>query len=57
MLEIKLPEIIGDIGQDLQAERNYYYDRNKCGIGYHGDSERLKVIVVRLGKTIPLCYL
>lgn len=53
----KISEIIGDIGQDLQAEGNYYYDRDKCGIGYHGDSERLKVIAVRLGKPIPLCFL
>jgi hypothetical protein len=53
----KIPEIIGDIGNNLQAEGNYYYDSNKCGIGYHGDSERLKVIAVRLGKTIPLCFL
>ena len=53
----KIPEIIGQIGENLQAEGNYYYDTSKCGIGYHGDSERLKVVAVRLGKTIPLCFL
>lgn len=42
--------------QGLNAEGNYYYDINKCGIGWHGDAERRKVIGVRLGKTIPLAY-
>jgi len=41
----------------LLAEGNYYYDINKCGIGWHGDGERRKVIGVRLGETIPLAYL
>ena len=27
----------------LECEGNYYYDATKCGIGYHGDSERKKV--------------
>lgn len=40
----------------LQVEGNYYYDTNKCGIGYHGDTERRQVIAVRLGKSIPLCF-
>ncbi len=51
-----LGEIIGDKGTNLQAEGNYYYDLNKCGIGYHGDSERKKVLAVRLGGTMPLTY-
>ena len=51
-----LPEIIGDGGYDLQAEANYYFDTRKTGIGFHGDSERKKVIALRLGKTIPLHY-
>ena len=41
---------------DLYAEGNYYYDPSKTGIGYHGDSERRKVIGVRLGVPINLCY-
>jgi len=41
---------------NLQAEGNYYYDVKKCGIGYHGDSERMIVIGVRLGASLPLCY-
>jgi hypothetical protein len=51
-----LGEISGEKGTNLQAEGNYYYDVTKCGIGFHGDTERKKVIAFRLGATIPLCY-
>ena len=40
----------------LKCESNYYYDITKTGIGYHGDSERVKVIGVRLGESLPLHY-
>ena len=40
----------------MKAEGNYYYNPEKCGIGYHGDSERKIVVGVRLGVSIPLCY-
>lgn len=53
----KIPDFVGHLGNNLQAEGNYYYNINKCGIGYHGDSERLKVIAVRLGLTNPLTFL
>ncbi|SPN79689.1 2OG-Fe(II) oxygenase, partial [Brazilian cedratvirus IHUMI] len=33
-----------------------YYDVNKCYIGFHGDSERRKVIGLRLGETMPLYF-
>lgn len=46
----------GDKAKHLQVEGNYYYDVRKCGIGYHGDGERKKVIAVRLGASMPLCY-
>ncbi len=52
-----LGEVIGDKGVNLQAEGNYYYDLKKCGIGYHGDAERKKVLAVRLGAKIPLTYI
>ena len=52
----KLGEVIGEKGNNLQAEGNYYYDVKKCGIGFHGDTERKKVIAFRLGAKIPLCY-
>ncbi len=42
--------------ENLQGEANYYYAINSCGIGYHSDLERLKVIGVRLGAIMPLCY-
>lgn len=41
---------------ELQGEGNYYYDIRKTGIGFHGDSERRKVIAVKLGEIIPLEY-
>lgn len=42
--------------EDLYAEGNYYYNTEKCYIGYHGDSERRKVVGVRLGEEFPLHY-
>jgi hypothetical protein len=52
----KWNEIIGEKAQQLEAEGNYYYDLTKCGIGYHGDTERRKVIALRMGESIPLYY-
>lgn len=43
-------------GEDLAGEANFYYDISKCGIGYHGDSERVKVIALRLGASLPMHY-
>lgn len=51
----KLGTIIPELS-NLQAEGNYYYDIKNCGIGWHGDTERLKVVGIRLGATIPLVY-
>jgi alkylated DNA repair dioxygenase AlkB len=51
-----LPKIIGSNGKNMVAEGNYYYNTSICGIGYHGDSERKKVVGVRLGAVIPLVY-
>jgi hypothetical protein len=55
-IRVKLGEFLGEKAMNLQAEGNYYYDVKKCGIGFHGDSERKKVVAIRLGATIPLCY-
>ncbi len=53
-------ELLGDYfgpkGAGLKCEGNYYYDIAKCGIGFHGDSERRKVIAVRLGASLPIHY-
>jgi hypothetical protein len=46
----------GDKAKGLIAELNHYYDVKKCGIGFHGDTERRIVICVRLGESFPLHY-
>ena len=51
-----IKKIIGTKGEGLVAEGNYYYDVTKCGIGFHGDSERKKVVAIRLGERTPLHY-
>lgn len=43
------PAEFGPKAGGLKGEGNYYYDLAKCGIGWHGDSERRKVIALRLG--------
>lgn len=55
-LREKLGEIIGNKAKNLQAEANYYYDIDTCGIGYHGDTERKVVVGVRVGETMDLCF-
>jgi hypothetical protein len=45
-----LIEAFGKSAEDLQCEGNLYYEgKQKTGIGYHGDTERRKVIGIRLG--------
>ena len=56
LLRQKLYEIVGDKAKNLECEANYYYDIKKCGIGFHGDAERRKVIGVRLGESMPLHF-
>jgi len=41
--------IENDKGQRLICEGNRYFNMKKCGIGYHGDAERRKVIALSLG--------
>jgi predicted NAD-dependent protein-ADP-ribosyltransferase YbiA (DUF1768 family) len=53
----ELPDFFGNKTKKLYAEGNFYYDLDKCGIGFHGDGERRIVIAVRLGdKGIPFHY-
>jgi hypothetical protein len=40
----------------LFAEGNLYYDVERCGIGYHGDAERRRVIAVRYGEPMSFHY-
>ena len=51
-----LPVWFGEKARDLKGEGNYYYDTAKCGIGYHGDTERRKVIATRLGAPMSLHF-
>ena len=41
---------LGETAENLQCEGNYYFDKRKCGIGYHGDAERKKVVGARIGE-------
>jgi hypothetical protein len=44
-----------DGGRCLLGEGNYYYN-DKCGIGYHGDTERKTVICCSLGSSTNLDF-
>ena len=52
----KLKKLIGKKAKKLQGEGNYYYDPDKCGIGFHGDTERRLVVGIRLGHEIPFHF-
>ncbi len=52
----EMGEAFGPKATGLKAEGNYYYDVTKCGIGYHGDTERRKVIALRLGASLPMYF-
>ena len=51
-----LPRVFGAKATALQAEINHYYDVAKCGIGWHGDSERKIVVCARLGAAMPMAF-
>ena len=40
----------------LKGEANYYYDLDVCGIGYHGDGERKKVVAMRMGEAMSIYF-
>jgi len=52
-----LPKYIKNT-DNLYAEENYYHDLSlkEVGIGFHGDTERRKVIAMRLGETMDIQY-
>jgi hypothetical protein len=55
----ELREKLSMFGKDfenLYAEGNFYYNIEKCYIGFHGDTERSKVIGIRLGESFPLHF-
>jgi len=58
-LRSSLRKSLGRSADNLVAEGNCYYDIIKCGIGFHGDAERRRVVGVRLGSgssSMPLVY-
>jgi alkylated DNA repair dioxygenase AlkB len=56
MVRELLPDWFGPKAASLKAEGNYYYDADRCYIGFHGDSERKRVIGVRIGCPLPLFF-
>ena len=56
-LREKLPEFLEE-ADHLLAEGNYYTDltQKEVGIGFHGDTERRKVIAMRFGESMDLQY-
>lgn len=56
ILRERISSLLPEKSNDLVCEGNYYYDVKKCGIGFHGDAERRKVVGVRLGDSIPLHF-
>ena len=49
-----LSVIFGKSAENLELEGNQYYDVKKCGIGFHGDGERKKVMACSLGASRPI---
>jgi len=48
--------LFGSKANKLNAELNYYYDVNKCGIGWHIDNERKVVICARFGASMLMSF-
>ena len=48
-------KLFGNKYAGLFAELNYYYDK-KCGIGFHGDTERSLVIGLRFGDPMDIQF-
>lgn len=55
-IKSKLINAFGDSAKTLKCEGNMYYAPGKTGIGYHGDTERRKVIGLRLGRSMSIHY-
>jgi hypothetical protein len=51
-----MKKILGPKFGNLICEGNRYFDLEKCGIGWHGDAERRKVVAFRLGKKMRLNF-
>lgn len=55
-VKTSLSSFIGSAANSLICETNVYYDIAKCGIGWHGDTERKIVVGLRLGAEFPLLF-
>jgi len=55
-LQNALSTAYGSKAANLNAELNVYYDPAKCGIGFHGDTERPDVIAARFGRPMNIVY-
>jgi hypothetical protein len=56
MLREKISNLTNIPTHSIVAEMNHYYDNKKCGIGFHGDTERRIVICSRLGADMPMDF-
>ncbi len=56
-IRFSMVDAFGNSAKGLKCEGNMYYTPGKTGIGYHGDSERRKVIGVRLGRSMTIHYM
>jgi hypothetical protein len=54
-VRLKICELLEE-KEPLKGEANYYYDVDTCGIGYHGDGERVKVVALRMGEKMPIHF-
>jgi hypothetical protein len=53
-----LSSMLGEKAKDLPScSGNFYADAADCGVGWHGDSQRSKVIGLRLGASINVCFM
>ena len=51
-----MANVLGKKCGDLICEGNRYFDLKKCGIGWHGDAERRKVVAFRIGEDMGLHF-
>lgn len=52
----QMAEQLGEKCQNLICEGNRYFDLKKCGIGWHGDKERRKVVAFRVGEDMNMQF-
>jgi hypothetical protein len=45
-------EALCEENKPFQTEGNLYYDSSKCGIGFHGDGERKKIVAANIGNGV-----